>query len=387
MSVSTGEEGFDLEASVKQAADTVARSVDDAMADVNDVITNAANDVVGKKGFDQAHEDLVLQEDWWWAVHLCLCTVAIIGNLLFIVTIIYNRKRQDLKSFATAIIVTIAVLDVVDIGRIIPVLVESLFDNEIFRHVYCSLGVFHELSVSVFLVSLAVAACVAAGRNEQKYYTGTPKASVPQKILIPIVLLISGGVAGPLFLLPYNRLAHSCTDPFRARHVVEGPPSDGSDASYFYSDLYSTIVSAVTYALPVLVLPLALPIACLRNCISKRCAFCCVPRFKQAIGELIMTIVICVVYLGSIVGVILPKLNEIEELENNLQSAKVIKAPLLWEIGNNAARPLVYFMTNPGVWDGLKSLCGCCCQQKGHHLVNGDDVEEAEIPLSPVTTV
>jgi len=357
-----------------------------------DKVNNAASDhddydVIGGGGeFIQAHEELVLQEDWWWAVHLCLCSVAIIGNLLFIITIIYNRKRQDLKTFATAVIVTIACLDVLDIGRIIPVLVESLFKNETFRHVYCTLGVFHELSVAVFLVSLAVAACVAAGRNETKYYTAggaDPRASVAQKVLIPVVLLLSAGVAAPLFLLPYTRLAHSCTDPFRARQVVNGPPADGGDASTFYSDLYSTIVSALTYAVPVLILPLALPIACLRTCISRQC---CVPRFKQPIGELIMTIVVCIIYLGSIVGVILPKLNEIKELEDNLQSAKVIKAPLLWEIANNAARPLVYFMTNPGVWDGLRSLCSCCCRKK-HHLVNGDDMEEAEIPLSPVTTV
>merc|ERR1711868_162490 len=31
-------------------------------------------------------------------------------------------------------------------------------------------------------------------------------------------------------------------------------------------------------------------------------------------------------------------------------------APLLWEIGNNALRPIVYFMTNPAVWDGFAKL-------------------------------
>ena len=57
-------------------------------------------------------------------------------------------------------------------------------------------------------------------------------------------------------------------------------------------------------------------------------------------------------------------------------------APLLWELGNNAVRPLIYFMTNPAVWDGLRILC---CKKK-NQLVNEDD-EEIEIPLSPVTTV
>ena len=43
------------------------------------------------KSFNQQHNELVLEEEWWWAVHLTLCAVAVIGNLLFIVTIIYNR--------------------------------------------------------------------------------------------------------------------------------------------------------------------------------------------------------------------------------------------------------------------------------------------------------
>ena len=43
------------------------------------------------KSFNQAHNELVLEDEWWWAVHLTLCAVAVIGNLLFIVTIIYNR--------------------------------------------------------------------------------------------------------------------------------------------------------------------------------------------------------------------------------------------------------------------------------------------------------
>ena len=58
------------------------------------------------------------------------------------------------------------------------------------------------------------------------------------------------------------------------------------------------------------------------------------------------------------------------------------RAPLLWEIGNNAARPIVYFMTNPAVWDGIANMF---CRKK-HQLVNEDE-EEAELPLAPVTTV
>jgi hypothetical protein len=57
---------------------------------------------------------------------------------------------------------------------------------------------------------------------------------------------------------------------------------------------------------------------------------------------------------------------------------------LLWELGNNAARPLCYFMMNPAVWDGLKALC--CRRRKKHQLVNDED-EETELALAPVTTV
>ena len=53
-----------------------------------------------------------------------------------------------------------AVLDILDVLRILPVLSVDLFGMEIFRHVYCSLGVFHELAVAIFIVSIGVAVCV-----------------------------------------------------------------------------------------------------------------------------------------------------------------------------------------------------------------------------------
>lgn len=332
----------------------------------------------------QKHEDLVLQETWWWAVHLTLCSVAVIGNFLFIITIIYNRKRQDLKSFATAVIVTVAFLDVLDVARVLPVLAESLFANDVFRTVYCTLGVFHEVAVALFLVSLAVGVCVASGAKETKYYTGgaDPRASLAQKILIPVVLVVAAGVAAPLYLLSLtHKLGHSCTDPLRAEHIVH------TDSPTFMSDLYSTAVSAVTLALPILVLPLALPIACLKTCLSRQC---CVPRFKQPIGEVVMTCAVGIVYLGTLVGVILPRLDEVitsTDIQNKLEPTKVIATPLLWELGNNAVRPLLYFMTNPGVWDGLCALVSACCCRAKHQLV-ADHEEESEMnPLAPVTSV
>ena len=63
--------------------------------------------------------------------------------------------------------VTIAVLDIIDVGRILPVLSEEVFGENIFQRVYCTLGVFHELTVAIFLVSMAVAVCVQAGKEQK----------------------------------------------------------------------------------------------------------------------------------------------------------------------------------------------------------------------------
>ncbi len=202
---------------------------------------------------------------------------------------------------------------------------------------------------------------------------------------------MSAGAAAPFFLLPYDKLSHTCTDPFRVMHVLE------TDSEKFTLDLYSTFITVFTYVLPVLVVPLAIPIASLRTCIAKQC---CVPRFKQPIGELIMVSIITLIYIGTVIGIILPRLDKMLQLEAVRASLIRINpnpielilcpfqvnfgpVPLLWELGNDAVRPMVYFMTNPAVWDGLRLLC---CKKKEGQLVDEDD-EEIEVPLSPVTTV
>jgi len=265
--------------------------------------------------FTQEHKDLVLQKEWWWAVHICLCVIAVLANLIFIITVIYNRRRNELKTFVTAVITTIAVLDILDVGRILPVLHEDMFKIEIFRHVYCSFGVFHELAVAIFIVSIGVAVCVQAGK-ETKLYNNDLCANIAHKILIPIVLLITAGAAVPIYLLNYKELSHTCTDPFMALHV-----GDTSSPDFKYN-LYSTVVTAFTYVLPILILPLALPIATLRTCIARQC---CVTRYKQPIGELIMTIIVCMIYLGTIVGVVLPKIADMMQNE----SLKLGPAPFM----------------------------------------------------------
>ena len=81
--------------------------------------------------------------------------------------------------------------------------------------------------------------------------------------------------------------------------------AEQTDSESFKYNIYSTVVTAFTYVFPILILPLALPIATLRTCISRQC---CVPRYKQPIGELIMTSILCLIYLGTLVGVVLPTL-------------------------------------------------------------------------------
>jgi len=340
-----------------------------------------ADDISGKGGvkFNQTHGDLIKspdEEQWWWAIYVCLSAIAVVANLIFVVTVIHNRRRSEIKTFVTAVITTVAVLDILDVVRILPVLSKDMFELEIFRHVYCSLGVFHELAVAIFIVSISVAVCVQAGKEKKLCLINDSRASLAHKILIPIVLLVTAGAAAPTYLVGYPALAHSCINPLMAMQV------HNTESQTWHFDLYSTVVTVFTYVFPILILPLALPIATLRTCLSRQC---CVPRYKQPIGELIMTSMVCLIYLGTIVAVMLPKLIESATLnldKNFMKQFELVKAPLLWELGNNATRPLVYFMTNPAVWDGLGNLC---CRKK-HHQINEDE-DEVEQPLAPVTTV
>merc|ERR1712088_1138964 len=139
------------------------------------------------------------------------------------VTVIHNRRRPELKTFVTAVITTVAVLDILDVCRILPVLSPEMFAMEIYRHVYCSLGVFHELAVAIFIVAISVAVCVQAGKEKKLSIINDSRASLAHKILIPIVLLITAGAAAPIYLFNYYDYAenwHSCTAPERALFVT-----------------------------------------------------------------------------------------------------------------------------------------------------------------------
>ncbi len=87
-----------------------------------------------------------------------------------------------------------------------------------------------------------------------------------------------------------------------------------TDDPEFVENLYSTLVAFFTYLLPVLVLPLALPVAMVRTCIGRQC---CAARFKQPVGELVTVLLVGLVYLGTVVGVVLPRIDQ--EMNTNLE--------------------------------------------------------------------
>ena len=41
--------------------------------------------------FGQSHNELVLDTNWWLPAHLSISCLALIANVVFLVTVIYNR--------------------------------------------------------------------------------------------------------------------------------------------------------------------------------------------------------------------------------------------------------------------------------------------------------
>ena len=50
----------------------------------------------------------------------------------------------------------------------------------------------------------------------------------------------------------------------------------------------------------------------MRTCISRQC---CITRYKQSIGELIMTFFVSFIYITTIIGVVLPTIGKLINLE------------------------------------------------------------------------
>ena len=91
-------------------------------------------------------------QTWYWISWSALSFLAIFLNILFLVIVIRNRKTRDFRSLLTATLVTISVLDILDITRIVPSIITNLHSYREFRIVYCSIGVFHTISVALLLV-------------------------------------------------------------------------------------------------------------------------------------------------------------------------------------------------------------------------------------------
>ena len=106
-------------------------------------------------------------------------------------SICVSRKRHELKTFVSAVIITISVLDIIDVLRVLPVLPEYLYGFQVFRHVFCSFGVFHELAVAVFLIAISVAVCCQVSnlcqfRSKQKALSTNFSFSFVLELIIPV---------------------------------------------------------------------------------------------------------------------------------------------------------------------------------------------------------
>ena len=130
---------------------------------------------------------------------------------------------------------------------------------------------------------------------------------------------------------------------------------NGESSPSFWTDMYQTLVSLVGIALPLLVIPPTILVATVRACLH---GHCCQVKYKQSAGELLaLVVLVTMFYLGSLVGSVLPHLDQ----QMDQFSVGLEPVPVLWELANAAARPAIYFLANPAVWDGLR---GACCSSK-----------------------
>jgi len=355
------------------------------------IMGDAAGDKDGGSGLPQMDDQEQIQViqpegDWWWGGWSVLSVIALVLNFLFLVVIVKNRKNRDLRSLLTAVLITITVLDIVNVLRIVPGIVLNVHKFLEFQLVYCSVGVFHTVAVAVLLVSLGVyLICPCRDAPPLYYPESTCSGSLPQKVFIPVVLLVSGLVGGLMPLLPTLRpieedvkwesvLPHSCIDPTRSLRLLKWE----TDSEIFLPDLYHSLVTLVSTALPLLIIPPTLLVAATRALLH---GHCCQVKFKQSAGELLLVFLLTLVYLGTITGSVLPRLDlKMDEFKTELPvEAAHPQVSVLWELGNAALRPTLYFLCHPAVWDGLRGLC--CSGKRSYGSVS---TKEEEVALAPV---
>lgn len=318
---------------------------------------------------------------WWWAGWSILSLLGLVLNMLFLVVVVSNRKQRDLRSLLTAVLVTIAVLDILDIARIVPSIVTNLHQYMEFRIVYCSVGVFHGLGVSLLLMLLGLyLVCPCRDAPPLYYPASTCSGSLPQKLLVPALLLAAGGVAGVVPIIPSlhqeivneeNMVPHSCVDPTRMLSMIEN--QTGIESETFWPDLYQTLVSVTSVSLPLLVIPPTILVAMVKAALR---GHCCQAKYKQGAGELLVVMVVLIVYLGSVVASVLPIL---DRKMDQFTVEPFPHVPVLWQLSNATLRPIIYFLCNPAVWEGLKMTC--CSSKRSYGSVS---TKEDEVALAPV---
>lgn len=319
---------------------------------------------------------------WWWISWSVISVLAIVLNILFLIIVIRNRKVRDFRSLLTACLVTISVLDILDVTRIVPSIITNLHTFSEFRIVFCSVGIFHTVAVALLLIMIGFYLVCPCRDAPPLYYPASKcSGSLPQKMLIPLFLLLGGGAAGVVPILTGvsdtivdddDMVPHSCVDPTRVAGWFEEGRNLTETDQRFWSDLYHSLVTVVSVALPLLIIPPTLMVAIVRACLN---GHCCQVKYKQSAGELLLVMLVTLTYLGSIVGSVLPRVDKhVYDLDIELG-----EVPVLWEIGNAVARPLIYFLTNPAVWEGLKALC--CTTRRSYGSLS---TKEDEVALSPV---
>ena len=115
---------------------------------------------------------------------------------------------------------------------------------------------------------------------------------MPQKLLVPLFLLIGGGVAGVVVLLDdvyksddmdgivdkNGTVPHSCIDPTRVMTLMETE----FESADFWPNLYHTLITVTSVALPLLIIPPTLVVATVRSCLH---GHCCQIKYKQSAGQ------------------------------------------------------------------------------------------------------
>merc|ERR1719412_1587484 len=92
----------------------------------------------------------------------------------------------------------------------------------------------------------------------------------------------------------------------------------GHETDHFWSDLFHSLITVTTAGLPLLIIPPTLVVATVRACVH---GHCCQLKYKQSAGELLLVLLVTTIYLGSIVGAVLPHVDrEMDQVHSTLNT-------------------------------------------------------------------